>query len=488
MSWRKMYLHAWFGALMMLLCLSPLSAKTLRIESIDAYSRFPDVSITASVFGAAISADIEPEDLQILEDGSPVQGKVQVRRIDAERQNLYIIISIDSSRSISREHLTRIKAAAKEIVNRSESGDAIAVYRFDDRVSRLSDFSSSKKETIAEIDTITRRGRSTLLYEAIYEAVNHFRRVDMDNKKCIVFTDGKDEGSTVSADEVAMFARESRIPIYFICLATSSTLTAMARIARLTGGMLIYSSDGRDISDMYRTILSGIQNRFHILYTSRLERDGAIHRIEVRLVKKDFHGKDERAVRFPLGMDKMIIEIFDHPLIPLVMVVALIIIIGGIVVLAVILIREKRMLSAQYAMIGDIVDDIVEKIKNGTLAVSEGRRDGERHHDGREQPLPQAWLMVKAGPQEGKRFPLLATEITIGRGAHNTIAIADPYLSEHHAVIKGFDGAYHLFDLISERGTYLNGKKLLRPKVLHDWDEIALGKTVIIFRSPSARY
>ena len=484
MSWRKMYPYAWLGALMMLLCLPPLDAKTLGIESIDAYSRFPDVSITISVFGADPAAVINAEDLQIFEDGSPVQGKVQVRRIDAKRQNLYIIISIDSSRSISRKHLKRIKAAAKEIVHRSESGDAIAVYRFDDRVSRLSDYSSSKKETIANIETIARRGRSTLLYEAIYEAVNHFRRVDLGNKKCIVFTDGKDEGSTVSADEVARFARESRTPIYFICLAPSNTLTAMARIARRTGGMLIYSSDGKDISDMYRTILSGIQNRFHILYQSRLNPDGAIHSIEVRLQREDCHGKDDRAVRLPLRMDKMFIEMFDHPFIPLALAAALLIIVGGIAVLAVILIRERRMLLEQYAMIGDIV----EKIKNGTLSVSEGRRSGEILRDGREQPLPQAWIMVKAGPQEGKRFTLQATEITIGRSARNTIAIADPYLSEHHAAIKGFDGAYHLFDLISEGGTYLNGKKLLRPKVLHDWDEIAVGKTIIIFRSPSGRY
>jgi len=481
MMWRK-YPYAWIGALMLLLCLPSLDAKTLRIESID-LSRFPDVSIAASVFGASPSDNIDAEDLHILEDGSPVQGKVQVRRIDEKRQNLYIIISIDSSRSISRKHLKRIKAAAKEIVSRCESGDAIAVYRFDDQVSMLSDFSSSKKETMANIDAIARRGRRTLLYEAIYEAVNHFRKVNLDNKKCIVFTDGKDEGSTVSADEVARFARESRIPIYFICLAPSNTLTAMARIARRTGGMLIYSSDGKDISDMYRTILSGIRNRFHILYTSRLARDGAIHTIEVRLERENFHGKDERAVHTPRMRDKMFLERFDHLLIPLVLAAALIIIIG-IAVLAVVLIREKRMLAAQYAMIGDIV----EKIKNGTLAVSEGSRDGESHQDGREQPLPQAWLMVKSGPHEGKRFTLPATEITIGRSAHNTVAIPDPYLSKHHAAIKGFDGAYHLFDLISERGTYLNGKKLLRPKALHDWDEIALGKTVIIFRSPSARY
>jgi len=36
--------------------------------------------------------------------------------------------------------------------------------------------------------------------------------------------------------------------------------------------------------------------------------------------------------------------------------------------------------------------------------------------------------------------------------------------------------------MASDGGTFLNGKKLLRPKKLFDWDEIQIGTTVLIFR------
>jgi len=43
-------------------------------------------------------------------------------------------------------------------------------------------------------------------------------------------------------------------------------------------------------------------------------------------------------------------------------------------------------------------------------------------------------------------------------------------------------GGYYLFDLISDTGTFLNSKKILRPRLLHDWDEIRMGNTSFIFR------
>jgi len=48
--------------------------------------------------------------------------------------------------------------------------------------------------------------------------------------------------------------------------------------------------------------------------------------------------------------------------------------------------------------------------------------------------------------------------------------------------MRRIEGGYYLYDLVSDSGTYLNGKKLLRPRLLHDWDEIKAGKTVFIFR------
>jgi hypothetical protein len=94
----------------------------------------------------------------------------------------------------------------------------------------------------------------------------------------------------------------------------------------------------------------------------------------------------------------------------------------------------------------------------------------------------KSWLVEKDGPEAGKKFPIFWEEITIGRDEENGIVVADEAVSLKHAKIKRIRNAYFLFDLVSENGTYLNDKKLLRPKPLYDWDEIRIGRTLFIFR------
>ncbi|HXK66490.1 MAG TPA: FHA domain-containing protein [Spirochaetota bacterium] len=99
-----------------------------------------------------------------------------------------------------------------------------------------------------------------------------------------------------------------------------------------------------------------------------------------------------------------------------------------------------------------------------------------------EYSYTNAWLVEKSGPETGKKFPLIWDEVTIGRDKENAIVINDDAVSLKHAKIKKIGNTYYLFDLASDNGTFLNNKKLLRPKPLSDWDEIQIGRTSILFR------
>ncbi len=107
--------------------------------------------------------------------------------------------------------------------------------------------------------------------------------------------------------------------------------------------------------------------------------------------------------------------------------------------------------------------------------------------DDPEYAYSRAWLLQKDGPETGKKFPIFWEELTLGRDEENTIVIKDDAVSPKHARIKRVRDTYLLFDLISENGTLLNGKKLLRPRPLHDWDEIRIGRTILIFRGSKIR-
>ncbi|PJZ85932.1 FHA domain-containing protein [Leptospira harrisiae] len=93
-----------------------------------------------------------------------------------------------------------------------------------------------------------------------------------------------------------------------------------------------------------------------------------------------------------------------------------------------------------------------------------------------------AVLMRRDGNQNSDQIPLQFDEVTIGSWESNHLILSDPTVAGLHAKIKNRKGKYILFDCVSETGVYLNGKKLLRPKVLHNLDEIQIGKTILSFR------
>lgn len=94
----------------------------------------------------------------------------------------------------------------------------------------------------------------------------------------------------------------------------------------------------------------------------------------------------------------------------------------------------------------------------------------------------RAVLIQKEGPSPGRQYNIYGHETLIGRLETNHFVIYDNTLSPIHARIKNIQGHYVLYDMMSHSGVYLNGRKLLRPKVLKDFDEIQIGKTLLIFR------
>lgn len=80
---------------------------------------------------------------------------------------------------------------------------------------------------------------------------------------------------------------------------------------------------------------------------------------------------------------------------------------------------------------------------------------------------------------------LTEERITIGRGADNTIEIADPSVSSHHAELTLVEDRYRLKDLGSTNGTRVNSE-LVTELFLREGDRIRFGKVEARFESDAA--
>ena len=96
-------------------------------------------------------------------------------------------------------------------------------------------------------------------------------------------------------------------------------------------------------------------------------------------------------------------------------------------------------------------------------------------------------LKVTKGAAKGRLIPLENPPVTIGRSDDNRIILTPEIeASRHHAELTDDDGVWHVRDLGSMNGTYVNGERIEWPRKLKDGDEIRIAGDTFVFEEESA--
>lgn len=68
---------------------------------------------------------------------------------------------------------------------------------------------------------------------------------------------------------------------------------------------------------------------------------------------------------------------------------------------------------------------------------------------------------------------------TVGRGPLNDMILEDDYLSTLHAGFTRDREGWHLQDMGSTNGTYLNGARVYGPELIRRGDRVQIGRTIL---------
>jgi VWFA-related protein len=456
----------------------------LKIDRIDAETEFPKINvfITVKDNDKINISGLNEENISIYEDGY-LTNYIKVKKLTEKENTLFMVLAVDSSKSISANLLQDLKNSADEILSLADTSDMTALYRFNDETILLNNFTNNRTELIKNIYKIERHGTKTLFYNTLYEAIKLLNKADVPRKSLLVFTDGKDEGSSVEIDDVINFAKSSHIPVYCITVNPQSRIKLLSRLTLVTDGKL-YDSNKKNISTIYKNIVRTVKSQYHVEYKTLLQPDGKTHAVEARLKYNNL--KDREQVNITLKAPQ---TSFWFPLTPESILIGLIIILIIILIIFVICIyvklkRAGRMASpAQKTIIaGEILSE--EKKAESAINTEKEKTEDKKEKQEKTEELLQtnAWLVERDGINAGKKIQIQHEETTIGKDSNNIIVLEDKSVSKKHAKIKVIKNSFYLFDMASDKGTYLNEHKLLRPKLLYDWDEIRIGKKIFIFR------
>jgi VWFA-related protein len=198
---------------------------------------------------------------------------------------------IDNSGSM-RQKRTSVEAAALALVKDSNPNDEVFIVNFNDTAYidnvHGKPFLTDIKEMQESLERIDSRG-GTAMRDAIDESIEHLKKAHKEKKVLVVITDGVDNASSVSLEDLVRDARQAEVLIYTIGLLADeekrSAASAKRQLNALTeasGGLPYYPKELSEVESITHQVAHDIRSQYTIAYKPTNEAlDGTFRRIKV---------------------------------------------------------------------------------------------------------------------------------------------------------------------------------------------------------------
>jgi VWFA-related protein len=292
----KIQIGAFLVAMALLLAFIPLQmalaqddGARIRITQLD-NSRFPQVTVYVSVTDASGEPmAVNPNQVQVFEDGERMQP-MQISG-SGNLASLTTLLVMDVSGSMfDAGKLNAAKAAARAYVEQMRPGDKAGLLTFNTSVTYIQALTTDHTALLQAITNLDARGDTTM-FDALAQAAQILKDVP-GRKAMIVLTDGLDNRSKYSADDVLQAIGSGSLSISTIGLGDPSKLginsgldeSILQTLAARAGGVYGYANDPQALISLYEQFGRALQSEYTITYTtSSTLRDGLSRKLTVSL-------------------------------------------------------------------------------------------------------------------------------------------------------------------------------------------------------------
>jgi len=230
---------------------------------------------------------LEKENFQLFE-GNAAQ---EIRTFSSEDAPVSLGVIFDSSGSMSSK-MDRAKDAVIEFFKTANPQDEFFMITFSDEPEEVSDFTSSVDEIQNKLVFAVPRRRTALL-DAIYMGVSKMRQAKFAKKALLIISDGGDNHSRYTENEIRSVVKEADVMIYAIGIydryasAQEERLgpQLLSDITELSGGRAFTIDNPNDLADVATKIGVELRNQYVLGYRpSKVVRDGKWRKIKVKLL------------------------------------------------------------------------------------------------------------------------------------------------------------------------------------------------------------
>ncbi len=257
--------------------------QTVRTKSVGYVERVDvdvvQVTVTVSDGRGKFVRNVPQSAFHVFEDGH-LQA---VTHFTSEDVPLELVAAIDISGSMAPA-MPKLKTAVKQFLGDVPPQDQVTLLGFNDNIFTLTRKATDPAERAKAVDRLAPWG-STALYDVLLRGVEMLGR-QTGRKALVVFTDGEDQGSHATINDVERRLQSSDVTLYMIGQGRGVTMEPLKRIMeRLsvpTGGRALFTDSIDELHAAFGDLLDELSNQYLLGYQStNSRRDDAWRKIKV---------------------------------------------------------------------------------------------------------------------------------------------------------------------------------------------------------------
>ena len=201
-------------------------------------------------------------------------------------------VIFDVSGSMSGDKIKRAREALSKFIQTSHNSDEYFLIAFNSRAQLLLDKNRDGNAVIDKLTFVETRGQ-TALYDAVYLGVEKVQRGTHPKRALLVISDGQDNSSRYTFDNVRRLLKESDVTLYGVGILSGGDAGSslgmegqgiLDELSGVSGGKAFFPRTGGEMDDIFEQIALELRHQYSIGYKpANFVGDGKWRRIKVKV-------------------------------------------------------------------------------------------------------------------------------------------------------------------------------------------------------------
>ena len=203
-------------------------------------------------------------------------------------------VIFDVSGSMGGDKIKRAREALSKFIQTSHDSDEYFLVGFNSRAQLLLDKTRDGDAVLDKLTFIDTKGQ-TALYDAVYLGVNKVQRSQHSKRALIVISDGQDNNSRFTFDNVRRLLKESDVTVYGVGILSGSDAGSslgmegqgvLDEMCGVSGGKAFFPRTATEMDDIFEQIALELRHQYSIGYKPKdFVSDGKWRRVKVTVAR-----------------------------------------------------------------------------------------------------------------------------------------------------------------------------------------------------------